>query len=101
MLVLVTSTKLVVDTAVVSQVAVAMVTMMQELQRSVLDSVVPVLVADIVAVVAEEAGADMLVALNEVVVVDMVVVADVADVFLRNNRATNNICLHHPRQMVK
>jgi hypothetical protein len=101
MLVLVTSTKLVVDTAVVSQVAVAMVIVMQELQRSVLVLVVPVLVVDTVVGVVEEVGVDMLAVPNEVAV-DMVgVVAVVVDVFLRNNRVTSSICLLHLRQMVK
>jgi hypothetical protein len=96
------STKMVVVTVVVrGQVAVAMVIMMQELQRSVLVLVVPVLVVVIAVEVVGEAGADTLVAPNEVAVVDMVAeVAVVVDVFLRNNPAINNICLRQLRQMV-
>ena len=99
--VLVTSTKLVAVTVAVSQVAVATVIAMQELQRSVLDLVVPVLSVDIVVVVVEVAGADMLDALNEVAAVDTVEEAVVAGDFHKNNQATNNICLHHQKLMVK
>ena len=99
--VLVTSTKLVADTVAVSRVAVATVIMMQELQRSVLVLVVPVLAADTVVVV--EAGVDMLVVPNEVEAVDdtEVEAVVVVDAFHRDNQATNNICLPHQRRMVK